>query len=115
MPRSATKSSTTRWWSLGTAILCATLAYQAHADSNSVALVTQITGVTTPQLLVHREIAPGTRIDLAPGTYISIYHYSSCTIVALTGGTATVTEQGIEAKASNIASRKPAPCARIHR
>ena len=114
-PRSATKPTTARWWALGAAILCATLAYQAHADSNAVALVTEITGVTKPQLSLHREIAPGTRIDLAPGAYISILHYSSCTIVALAGGTATVTEQGIEAKASNVASRKPGPCPRMHR
>ncbi len=115
MQRSTMKPTATHWMTLGALLLCASLAQEVHADSNSVALVTEVSGVTKQVLLVHREIAPGTRIDLAPGAHISLLHYSSCTIVAVASGTATVTDQGIEAKASDVESRKPGPCPRVHR
>jgi hypothetical protein len=109
------KSTATHWFVSGALLVCTSLAQQVHADSNSVALVTEVSGVTKPQLLVHREIAPGTRIDLAPGAHVSLLHYSSCTIVAVSGGTAVVTDKGIEAKATDVESRKPGPCPRLHR
>jgi hypothetical protein len=109
------KPTAAHWFALGALLISISVAQQAHADSNSVALVTEVSGVTKPQLLVHREIAPGTRIDLAPGAHISLLHYSSCTIVAVAGGTAIVTDQGIEAKATDVESRKPGPCPRLHR
>jgi hypothetical protein len=115
LPKSTTKPTLAHWVTLGALIVCATVALEAHADSNSVALVTEVSGVTKPPLSVHREIAPGTRIDLAPGAHISLLHYSSCTIVAVAGGSATVTDQGIEAKATDVESRKPGPCPRVHR
>jgi hypothetical protein len=115
MPGSTAKDTGVRRMSLGALIMCACLAHEARADSNAVALVTEVSGVTKPVLSVHREIAPGTRIDLAPGAHISLLHYSSCTIVKVASGTATVTDQGIEAKASDVESRKPGPCPRVHR
>ena len=115
MSKSTARGAGVRLLSLGALMICLCLAYEAHADSNSVALVTEVSGVTKPVLVVHREIAPGTRIDLAPGAHISLLHYSSCTIVAVASGTATVTDQGIEAKASDVESRKPGPCPRVHR
>jgi hypothetical protein len=96
-------------------LVCTGVAPEACADSNSIALVMDISGATTPPLAVHREIAPGTHIDLAPGTRISLLHYPTCTIVTLTGGSATVTDETIEAKPADVESNKPGPCPRIHK
>jgi hypothetical protein len=104
-----------RFLALVALLLCAALAYEARADSNSVALVMAVSGTTNPPLSIHREIAPGTRIDLAPGARVALLHYSSCTIVAVAGGSATVTDQGIDAKPGDIESRAPGPCPRVHR
>jgi hypothetical protein len=96
-------------------LLCSALAHEARADSNSVALVMAVSGTTKPELSIHREIAPGTRIDLSPGARVALLHYSSCTIVAVAGGSATVTDQGIDAKPADVESRSPGPCPRVHR
>jgi hypothetical protein len=96
-------------------LLCLAIAHEARADSNSVALVMAVSGTTNPALSIHREIAPGTRIDLSPGARVALLHYSSCTIVSVAGGSATVTDQGIDAKPADVESRAPGPCPRVHR
>jgi hypothetical protein len=96
-------------------MLCAGVAPAASAYSEAVALVTEISGATTPALSVHREVAPGTRIVLGPGAHVSLLHYGSCTIVTLKGGTATVTDKGVEADAADIESMKPGPCPKVHK
>lgn len=94
---------------------CAGSAGNAIADSNSVALVTELSGSIKPALQVHRELAPGTRIDLGAAGRVSLLHYSSCTIVTVSGGIVTVTEGGVQAKPANIESSTPGPCPRVHR
>ena len=89
--------------------------FARSANTNTAALVMELSGVTKPPLAVHREVAPGTKIAIAPGARLSLLHYATCSIVTLTGGTVQVTEQGLEAAESNIESRKPGPCPRVHK
>jgi hypothetical protein len=90
-------------------------ARSANTNAAVAALVMELSGATKPPLAVHREVAPGTKIAIAPGARLSLLHYATCSIVTLTGGTVQVTEQGLEAAESNIESRKPGPCPRVHR
>jgi hypothetical protein len=87
----------------------------ADAANTNSALVMETSGVTKPPLAVHREVAAGTQIAIGPGARLSLLHYATCSIVTLTGGTVQVTEQGLEAAESNIESRKPGPCPRVHK
>src|ERR1700687_504979 len=97
------------------AILGAGFARSANANTAVSALVMELSGVTKPPLAVHREIAPGTKIAIAPGARLSLLHYATCSIVTFSGGTVRVTEQGLEAAETNIESRKPGPCPHTHK
>jgi hypothetical protein len=97
------------------AMLDGGLARAASTNSAVAALVMELTGVTKPPLVVHREVAPGTRIAIAPGGRLSLLHYATCSIVTFSGGTVKVTEQGLEAAEANIESRKPGPCPHTHK
>lgn len=87
----------------------------AAGDPAPVALVMQVTGTTDPPLARHREIADGKRIVVSARSSVALLHYGTCSIVTLNGGTATVTAQGVETPAANIASTKPGPCPRVHK
>ena len=110
-----TKAATLAGLVLLPAILGAGFARSANTNTAVAALVMESSGMTKPPLAVHREVAPGTKIAIAPGARLSLLHYATCSIVTLTGGTVQVTEQGLEAAESNIESRKPGPCPRVHR
>jgi hypothetical protein len=97
------------------AMLDAGLARAANTNSAVAALVMELTGATKPALAVHREIAPGTRIAIAPGAHLSLLHYATCSIVTFSGGTVKVTEQGLEAAEANIESRQRGPCPHTHK
>ena len=97
------------------AMLYPGFARAANTSPAVAALVMELNGATKPPLAIHREVAPGTKIAIAPGARLSLLHYATCSIVTLTGGTVQVTEQGLEAAESNIESRKPGPCPRVHR
>jgi hypothetical protein len=104
---------------LGLAMLPAALhcgqALAADTDHGPAALVMETTGTTKPVLTIHREVAAGTDIAIAPGAHLSLLHYSTCSIVAFKGGTVHVTEQGLEAQEANIESSKPGPCPHVHK
>lgn len=91
------------------------LALAASADRGAAALVMEVSGTTKPPLVVHREVAPGAQISLAPGGRLALLHYSTCSIVTFSGGVVKVTDQGLEAKQANIESAKPGPCPRVHK
>ncbi|TMH00740.1 MAG: hypothetical protein E6H69_08815 [Betaproteobacteria bacterium] len=76
------------------AMLGAGLARGANTNSAVAALVMDLTGATKPPLVVHREVAPGTKIAVAPGARLSLLHYATCSIVTFSGGTVKVTEEG---------------------
>lgn len=97
------------------AMLDAGPARAANTNSAVAALVMDLTGTTKPPLVVHREIAPGTKIAIAPGARLSLLHYATCSIVTFSGGTVRVTEQGLEAAETNVESRKPGPCPHTHK
>jgi hypothetical protein len=98
-----------------TSLLAGSLAHADAGDAAPVALVMEISGATRPLLAVHREIAPGTRIGLDPGARLALLHYSTCTIVTVTGGNVSVTAQGVDTDAAAARSAKPGPCPRVHR
>jgi hypothetical protein len=104
---------------LGLALMTATLqsglAWGADAAAPVAALVMELSGSTKPPLAVHREVPAGTRITLSPGTRLSLLHYSTCTVVTFSGGTVAVSEQGLEAAATDILSKEPGPCPRTHK
>jgi hypothetical protein len=85
------------------------------ADMAPVALVMEVSGAMRPPLAVHREIAPGTRVTLEPEARVALLHYAMCSIVTVTGGAVTVTEQGLDVDAAARQSAKPGPCPRVHR
>ena len=97
------------------AMLDAGSARAAKTNSAAVALVMEQTGVTKPPLAVHREVAPGTKIAIAPGARLSLLHYATCSIVTFSGGTVKVTEQGLEAAEANIESTQRGPCPHTHK
>jgi hypothetical protein len=85
------------------------------ADVAPVAVVMEVAGTTRPPLSVHRELPPGTRIALERGARVALLHYSSCSIVTVSGGDITVTAQGLETTEGADKSAKPGPCPRVHR
>ena len=97
------------------AILYAGFARSANTNTAVAALVMESSGVTKPPLAVHREVAPGTKIAIAPGARLSLLHYATCSIVTFSGGTVKVTAQDLEAAEVNIESRKPGPCPHTHK
>ena len=97
------------------AILCGGMIYAASAYSAAAAIVTEVSGTTTPPLIVHQEVALGTSIVLRPGAHLSLLHYASCSIVTLNGGKATVTADGVDANLGNVESSAPGPCPKVHK
>src|SRR5260370_40723123 len=97
------------------AMLDAGIARAANTNTAVAALVMELTGVTKPPLVVHRELTPGTKIAIAPGARLSLLHYATCSIVTFSGGTVKVTEQGLEAAEANIESSKRGPCPHTHK
>ena len=92
-----------------------TLAQPAAGKPAPVALVMQMSGTTDPPLARHREVGEGTKITVGPKSTIALLHYNSCSIVTLSGGTATVTADAVVAPAANVESTKPGPCPRVHK
>jgi hypothetical protein len=97
------------------AMLATGLAHAANTNPAVAALVMELTGTTKPPLAVHREVAPGTSIAIAPGARLSLLHYGTCSIVTFSGGTVKVSEQSLDAAEANIESRKPGPCPHVHK
>src|SRR5438132_11385023 len=96
-------------------MLDARLARAANTNSAVAALVMELTGVTEPPLVVHREVATGARIAIAPGARLSLIHCATCSIVTFSGGTVNVSEQGLEAEDVNIESTQSVRCAHVHK
>jgi hypothetical protein len=97
------------------ALLYAGLVHAASAYSAAAAIVTDVSGTTTPPLSIHQEVAPGTSIALRPGARVSLLHYTSCSIVTLKGGKATVTADGVDANPGDVESDTPGPCPKVHK
>jgi hypothetical protein len=97
------------------AMLHSGFARAASTDSTVAGLVMELSGVTKPPLVVHREVTAGTEIAIGQGAHLSLLHYATCSIVSFSGGTVKVTEQGLEAADANIESRKRGPCPRVHK
>jgi hypothetical protein len=102
---------------LGAALLAVTApgAWAQAAKAAPVALVMQISGTTDPPLARHREVGEGTKVTVKPNSSLALLHYTSCSIVTLNGGTATITADAVVAPAANIASTKPGPCPKVHK
>jgi hypothetical protein len=97
------------------AMLYAGLTRSADTDPTFAALIMELSGVTTPPLVVHREVAAGTKIAIKPGAHLALLHYATCDIVSFSGGTVTVTTQGLQVAGANVQGTMPGPCPRAHR
>jgi len=95
-------------------MLCVGLAHSADTNPTFAALVMELSGVTKPPLVVHREVAAGTKIAIKPGARLALLHYATCDIVSFSGGTVTVTTQGLQAAEANVRGKVPGPCPRLH-
>lgn len=113
--RSDSRSGASASAALLALLACLAAFGHANAASHAAGLVMAVSGVTKPQLALHREVAAGTRVSLGMGSRLTLLHYPTCTIVAVTGGVVTVSERDVEAEARDIESRKPGPCPRVHR
>jgi len=96
------------------AMICVGPAHSADTSPTFAALVMELSGVTTPQLVVHREVAAGTKIAIKPGARLALLHYATCDIVSFSGGTVTVTTQGLQAAKATVQGKVPGPCPRLH-
>ncbi len=86
----------------------------AVANEPPAALVTALSGSTTPAIAAMSEIASGAPLRLAPGAELSFLHYAKCKMVTVTGGTVTVTRTDFTTDGT-IVAEIDAPCPRIHR
>jgi hypothetical protein len=96
------------------ALLCVGPAHSADTNPAFAALVMELSGATTPPLVVHREVAAGTKIAIKPGARLALLHYATCDIVSFSGGTVNVTTQGLQAAEANVQGKMPGPCPRLH-
>ena len=55
------------------AVLGTGFARSANTNTAVAALVMELSGVTKPPLAVHREVAPGTKIAIAPGARLCFF------------------------------------------
>jgi len=68
------------------ALLVPAAAHTAEADPHMRALVTDVIGVTSPEVFAFDEVAGGTVIDLGTDSEIRITFYPTCDDVAIRGG-----------------------------
>jgi hypothetical protein len=86
----------------------------APADEPPAALVTAVSGKTTPPLEAMSEIPSGKAVTLDAGAEVTLLDYARCKMVTVSGGTVTVTRFDFVAD-GKIVSEVAAPCPRVHR
>ena len=85
----------------------------ALADEPSAALMMAISGKTTPPLEAMSEIASGAKLQLDPGTELTVLDYARCKMVTVSGGTLTITRFDFMSD-GEIVGEVDAPCPRFH-
>ncbi len=84
----------------------------AHAAEPPAGIVMKVTGSTTPPFAAMAEIPANTPIQLAPEAGLTFLHYGKCKLVAVTGGTLTLT-RGDFTTDGHVDSERPGPCPTI--
>lgn len=77
------------------ALLVPVVAQAANADPHMRALVTDVVGVTSPEVFAFDELPGGTVIDLGTSSEIRITFYPTCDDVAIRGGQVEIHEDHI--------------------
>jgi hypothetical protein len=95
-------------------LLCALPGSARAAAEPPAALVTAVSGGTTPAIAAMSEIASGAPIRLEPGTELTLLDYARCKMVTVSGGTVTVTRFDFVTD-GKIVAKIDAPCPRVHK
>jgi hypothetical protein len=95
------------------ALLLSSLSMPALADDSPAALVMAISGKTTPPLAAMSEIRSGAKLQLDPGTELTVLDYARCKMVTVNGGSLTITRFDFMAD-GKIVGEVDAPCPRFH-
>jgi hypothetical protein len=96
--------------SISVILLCATS--PAWSDEPA-GIVIEISGESSPALSGMSEIPANTTIQLKPDTKLSFLHYARCRLVAVTGGTLTLTRADYHEE-GKIDSEADGPCPKIY-
>jgi hypothetical protein len=95
------------------ALLLSGLSMPAFAAEPPAALVMAISGKTNPPLGAMSEIASGAKLQLDPGTELTVLDYARCKMVTVNGGSLTITRFDFMSD-GKIVSEVEAPCPRFH-
>ena len=95
-------------------LLCALPGSARAAAEPPAALVTAVSGRTTPAVAAMSEIASGAPIRLEPGAELTLLDYARCKMVTVSGGTVTVTRFDFVTD-GKIVAEIDAPCPRVHK
>src|SRR6187397_1369620 len=87
--------------------------FLARAGEPPAALVMAVSGGTTPPVAAMSEIPSGTKVQLDPGTELTVLDYARCKMVTVNGGALTVTRFDFMTDGKIVAEIE-APCPRIH-
>ena len=85
----------------------------ASAQEPPAAMVMAVSGKTAPPVAAMAEIASGTKLQLDPGTELTVLDYARCKMVTVSGGSLTVTRFDFMAD-GKIVGEVDAPCPRFH-
>ena len=89
------------------------LSMPALAAEPPAALVMAISGKTNPPLGAMSEIESGAKLQLDPGTELTVLDYARCKMVTVNGGSLTITRFDFMSD-GKIVSEVEAPCPRFH-
>ena len=95
------------------ALLLGSLSMPAFAAEPPAALVMAISGKTNPPLGAMSEIASGAKLQLDPGTELTVLDYARCKMVTVSGGSLTITRFDFMSD-GKIVREVEAPCPRFH-
>ena len=94
-------------------LLLSLLPVFAAAEEPPAAMVMAISGKTVPPVSAMSEIASGAKVQLDPGTELTVLDYARCKMVTISGGSLTVTRFDFTAD-GKIVGEVDAPCPRFH-
>ena len=94
-------------------LLLSLLPVLASAEEPPAAMVMSVSGNTTPAVAAMSEIPSGAKLQLDPGTELTVLDYARCKMVTVSGGSLTVTRFDFMAD-GKIVGEVDAPCPRFH-
>lgn len=94
-------------------LLLSFLPMLASAEEPPAAMVMAVSGKTAPPVAAMSEIASGAKLQLDPGTELTVLDYARCKMVTVSGGSLTVTRFDFMTD-GRIVGEVDAPCPRFH-